>query len=105
MADTKKQKARVRRLESRRRAEISRQGGKAAHEKGTAHKWTKEEASAAGRKGGLAAHGLRTKPRRPTNVDADASYSVAPAAAGVWSARNRRKDRGDERRNDRAPGE
>ena len=40
-------------------SEIARKGGKAAHEKGTAHKWTKEEASAAGRKGGLAAHGLK----------------------------------------------
>lgn len=28
-------------------------GGKAAHAKGTAHRWTSEEAKAAGRKGGL----------------------------------------------------
>lgn len=59
MADTKKQKRGFAALSPERRAEISRQGGKAAHEKGTAHKWTKEEASAAGRKGGLAAHGLK----------------------------------------------
>ena len=38
------------------RAEISRKGGKAAHAKGTAHKWTREEASTNGRKGGLAPH-------------------------------------------------
>jgi len=29
-------------------------GGKSAHEKGTAHKFTREEAAEAGRKGGLA---------------------------------------------------
>jgi general stress protein YciG len=32
--------------------EIGRKGGKAAHEKGTAHKFTPDEARAAGRKGG-----------------------------------------------------
>lgn len=36
------------------RARISSLGGKAAHEKGAAHEWTKEEAQAAGRKGGAA---------------------------------------------------
>ena len=34
--------------------EIASKGGKAAHQKGTAHKWTTEEAREAGRKGGLA---------------------------------------------------
>jgi general stress protein YciG len=32
--------------------EIASKGGKAAHAQGTAHKWTSEEAQAAGRKGG-----------------------------------------------------
>ena len=32
--------------------EIASKGGKAAHALGTAHKWTHEEAQAAGRKGG-----------------------------------------------------
>ena len=35
--------------------EIASKGGKAAHEKGTAHKFTSEEAREAGRKGGKAA--------------------------------------------------
>jgi uncharacterized protein len=39
-----------------RRREISRMGGVAAHQKGTAHEWTREEAQRAGRKGGYAAH-------------------------------------------------
>ncbi len=34
-------------------------GGKAAHEQGTAHEFTSEEARAAGRKGGLASHAPR----------------------------------------------
>lgn len=38
---------------------IARKGGKAAHEAGTAHKFTSEEAKAAGRKGGLAPHKKR----------------------------------------------
>jgi general stress protein YciG len=40
--------------------EIASKGGKAAHEKGTAHEWTAEEAREAGRKGGLAHHGKRS---------------------------------------------
>jgi general stress protein YciG len=35
-----------------RQREIARKGGKAAHEKGTAHQFTSEEARQAGRKGG-----------------------------------------------------
>lgn len=38
---------------------IARKGGKAAHEAGTAHKFTSEEAKEAGRKGGLAPHKKR----------------------------------------------
>jgi general stress protein YciG len=40
--------------------EIASKGGKAAHEKGTAHEFTPEEAAAAGRKGGLASGRGRT---------------------------------------------
>jgi general stress protein YciG len=36
--------------------EIARKGGVAAHQAGTAHSWTTEEARAAGRKGGRATH-------------------------------------------------
>jgi len=39
--------------------EIASKGGKAAHEKGTAHEWTSEEAREAGRKGGMASHRRR----------------------------------------------
>jgi len=39
--------------------EIASKGGKAAHQKGTAHEWTSEEARDAGRKGGIASHQRR----------------------------------------------
>jgi hypothetical protein len=39
--------------------EIASKGGRAAHEKGTAHEWTKDEARAAGRKGGQTSRGGR----------------------------------------------
>lgn len=43
------------------RREIARMGGKAAHEKGTAHEWDSYEARLAGRKGGLMSRGGRGK--------------------------------------------
>ncbi len=36
--------------------EIASKGGRAAHQKGTAHEWTPAEAREAGRKGGVASH-------------------------------------------------
>lgn len=41
-------------MDPEKHAEICRKGGRAAHEQGTAHEWTAEEAREAGRKGGLA---------------------------------------------------
>lgn len=40
---------------------VARKGGKAAHKKGTAHKFTPDEARKAGRKGGLATQARRKK--------------------------------------------
>ena len=42
-----------------RQREIASKAGKAAHEKGTGHEWTSDEARNAGRKGGLASRGGR----------------------------------------------
>jgi hypothetical protein len=39
-------------MDEAKQREIASKGGKAAHEKGTAHEFTSEEARAAGRKGG-----------------------------------------------------
>ena len=44
--------------------EIASKGGRAAHEKGTAHEWTSEEARSAGRKGGQISRGGRGSPDR-----------------------------------------
>ena len=51
--------------------EIASKGGKAAHQKGTAHEWTSEEAREAGRKGGMASHRRKQEqgPAEPTNED------------------------------------
>lgn len=39
-------------MDPEKQREIASKGGKAAHEKGTAHEWDSEEAREAGRKGG-----------------------------------------------------
>jgi uncharacterized protein len=44
--------------------EIASKGGKAAHEKGTAHEWDSEQARLAGRKGGQMSHGGGRHSRR-----------------------------------------
>ena len=41
-------------MDKAKQREIASMGGRAAHEKGTAHEFTPDEARAAGRKGGLA---------------------------------------------------
>ena len=48
--------------------EIASKGGKAAHQKGTAHEWTSEEAREAGRKGGMASHRRRKEMTEPGAV-------------------------------------
>ena len=47
--------------------EIASKGGKAAHQKGTAHEWTSEEAREAGRKGGMASHRRKQEQQSPQN--------------------------------------
>jgi general stress protein YciG len=46
--------------------DIASKGGKAAHQKGTAHEWTSEEAREAGRKGGMASHRRKQEQQQPT---------------------------------------
>jgi len=47
--------------------EIASKGGKAAHQKGTAHEWTSEEAREAGRKGGMASHRRKQSDQEPSS--------------------------------------
>ena len=51
--------------------EIASKGGKAAHQKGTAHEWTSEEARDAGRKGGIASHQRRREQSTPAAPDSE----------------------------------
>ena len=53
--------------------EIASKGGKAAHQKGTAHEWTSEEARDAGRKGGIASHQRRREQNQSGDRDMTAS--------------------------------
>ncbi|MDO8630664.1 MAG: KGG domain-containing protein [Phycisphaerales bacterium] len=50
--------------------EIASKGGRAAHEKGTAHEWTADEARSAGRKGGQVSRGGRGRLVDTPEVDA-----------------------------------
>ncbi len=52
--------------------EIASKGGRAAHKTGKAHEWTREEAQAAGRKGGLSGRQRRLK-TSPAPCDAQRS--------------------------------
>ncbi len=53
--------------------EIASKGGRAAHQKGTAHEWTSDEARQAGRKGGQVSRGGRGRlvvsPESPSPAD------------------------------------
>jgi hypothetical protein len=49
--------------------EIASKGGRAAHEKGTAHEWTPDEARAAGRKGGQISRGGRGRLVSPESIN------------------------------------
>ena len=59
--------------------EIASKGGRAAHQKGTAHEWSSDEARDAGRKGGMASRGGRGK--LPTDQVAAVSPSTDPDQA------------------------
>ena len=61
--------------------EIASKGGKAAHQKGTAHEWTSEEARDAGRKGGIASH--RRRREQQGGAGEGESQSSASTSVGV----------------------
>ena len=59
--------------------EIASKGGRAAHQKGTAHEWTSDEARNAGRKGGQISRGGRG---RLADTPADGTGQVPAEAIG-----------------------
>ena len=60
--------------------EIASKGGRAAHEKGTAHEWTADEARNAGRKGGQVSRGGRGRLIVPSADNAAAPTANLPDA-------------------------
>src|SRR5687767_16037775 len=54
MNETRKERRGFASMSSEKQREIASKGGRAAHQKGTAHEWSADEAREAGRKGGVA---------------------------------------------------
>jgi uncharacterized protein len=64
-------------MDRNKQREIASKGGKAAHQKGTAHEWTSEEAREAGRKGGMASHRRKQQQQQPGEESANAGHEPA----------------------------
>src|SRR5215469_3369440 len=64
-------------MDKEKQRNIASKGGRAAHEKGTAHEFTPEEARVAGRKGGLARAMNRSK--AASNGDSQDSSETSPS--------------------------
>ena len=65
-------------MDPQRQREIASEGGRAAHEKGTAHEFTSDEAREAGRKGGMA----RSANRRNAVMNQNNNSASGSHAAG-----------------------
>ena len=61
MNETRKERRGFASMSPEKQREIASKGGRAAHQKGTAHEWSSDEAREAGRKGGMASRGGRGK--------------------------------------------
>ena len=70
--------------------EIASKGGKAAHQKGTAHEWTSEEARDAGRKGGIASHQRRREHMGGPGNEADDTQSAVESMRNSSSSESTR---------------
>src|SRR3954470_10250982 len=73
--------------------EIARQGGRAAHEKGVAHRFTSQEARAAGRIGGQHSHGRKRARQEAEQATQDAK--AAPAAERAADSAEQVRQRGE----------
>jgi len=65
--------------------EIASKGGRAAHQKGTAHEWTSEEARSAGRKGGQISRGGRGRLAEGPDSEAPAEIGPSPDRSEEFS--------------------
>lgn len=72
-------------MDETKQREIASKGGKAAHEKGTAHEFDSEEAREAGRKGGEASHGGGKGSSSSSSSSSRGGSSAQHAKAGSQS--------------------
>ena len=79
-------------MSSDKQREIASKGGRAAHQKGTAHEWSSDEAREAGRKGGMASRGGRGK--LPVDI---ASESASRSSERSSTIRRRNRQRNEAR--------
>ncbi|HEY7790138.1 MAG TPA: KGG domain-containing protein [Vicinamibacterales bacterium] len=77
--ETRKERRGFASMSREKQREIASKGGRAAHEKGTAHEWTSAEARTAGRKGGQVSRGGRG--RLPVEQAAMMGAVSVPAAS------------------------
>jgi general stress protein YciG len=70
-------------MDQAKRRAIASKGGRAAHAKGTAHKFTPEEARVAGRKGGHAAHARGTAHEFTSEEARQARQKSMPSPEGA----------------------
>ena len=73
-------------MDRNKQREIASKGGKAAHQKGTAHEWTSEEAREAGRKGGMASHRRKQQQQQPTEQSMGSAPEGEQMVAGDTSS-------------------
>jgi len=71
-------------MDRNKQREIASKGGKSAHQKGTAHEWTSEEAREAGRKGGMASH--RRKQQQQGGSESSPGDAGSESGGGERSA-------------------
>ena len=65
-------------MDRNKQRDIASKGGKAAHQKGTAHEWTSEEAREAGRKGGMASHRRKQQQQQTNEANDQSPMGSAP---------------------------
>ncbi len=75
-------------MDVEKRRAIASKGGRAAHQKGTAHRFTSEEARVAGRKGGVRAHQKGTAHRFTPEEAREAGRKAAAIASADMSAQD-----------------
>ena len=76
-------------MDPQRQREIASEGGRAAHERGTAHEFTSEEAREAGRKGGQARAENRSARQRASAAQSSPAESSSDSGSNRGNASDR----------------